>query len=114
MNGPYPLNAQTIGRVVPGLSVGAYILSKDGKIAHYVGRSDSNLVARLASHTSDSQNYTQFWYEVTGSAKFAFELECSWWHKYQPDDNQNHPDRPDGSNWQCSVCNVFKVENRWY
>lgn len=112
MNGAYLLNTQTINSVVPGLSVGVYILSKDGKIAHYVGRSDNDLTARLTSYISDSQNYTHFWYEVTNSAKSAFELECSWWHKYQPDDNKNHPDRPNGSGWQCSVCNIFQP-GRW-
>ena len=114
MNGPKLLDAQTISRVVPGLSPGAYILSKDGKIAHYVGRSDNDLVARLISHISDSQNYTHFWYEVTSSTKSAFDLECSWWHKYQPDDNKNHPDRPNGSGWQCPICNVFKMDRGWY
>lgn len=112
MNGLYLLNTQTINGVVPRSSVGAYILSKDGKIAHYVGRSDNDLAARLTSYTSDSQNYTHFWYEVTGSAKSAFELECGWWHKYQPDDNKNHPDRPNGSGWQCPICNIF--ERGWY
>jgi len=111
MNGPYSLNSQTISSVIPGNSIGAYILSKDGKVAHYVGRSDSNLANRLGQHISDYQNYSHFWFETSNSILAAFELECQWWHKYKPDDNEVHPDRPDNTNWQCPVCNIFPSES---
>jgi len=110
MNGPYSLNLQTISKIAPANSLGAYILSKDGKVAHYVGRSDSDLANRLGQHASDYQNYTHFWFETVGSPKAAFELECQWWHKYKPDDNDNHPDQPNNINCQCPVCNIFSSE----
>jgi excinuclease UvrABC nuclease subunit len=113
MSGPHLLNAQTIIRIVPVLSIGAYILSKEGRTVHYVGRSDNDLAARLTSHINDSQIYTHFWYEVSTSAKSAFELECNWWHKYKPSDNKNHPGRPNGSGWQCPICNIFQQAGWW-
>lgn len=111
MNGPYSLNLQTISQFVPAYSLGTYILSKNGKVAHYVGRSDNDLANRLNQHASDYENYTHFWFETVGSKEAAFRLECQWWHKYMPDNNQNHPDRPDNSNLQCPVCIIFKSES---
>lgn len=114
MSGPYSLNTQTVNKLVSSSSPGVYILSTDGKTAHYVGRSDNDVAGRLNWWVNNSQKYTYFWFEPASSAKAAFDLECQWWHKYRPDDNQNHPDRPDGSGWQCPVCNIFNVGRRWY
>jgi len=107
MSGPHSLDTWTISNKVPKSTPGGYILSRDRKTVHYVGRSDTDLVERLNQHVVNHQKYTHFWFETTSSAKAAFELECSWWHKYQPDDNENHPDRPNGSGWQCPICNIF-------
>lgn len=41
MEGPFPLNSVNIQ--VTRTSPGAYVLSRDGKTAHYVGRSDTGL-----------------------------------------------------------------------
>lgn len=108
MSGPYSLDTGTISNRISRSTQGAYILSKDGKIAHYVGRSDTDLAGRLNWWANNSGSYTHFWFETATSALSAFELECQWWHKYRPDDNQNHPDRPNNSNWQCPVCNIFR------
>jgi len=112
MNGPYNLNSDTISQVVTRVLAGAYILSRDGKIAHYVGRSDDDVARRLKWWANNTRKYSYFWYEYSSSPKAAFELECTWWHKYNPTDNQSHPDRPEDSNYQCPVCNIFK-EERW-
>lgn len=114
MSGPYSLDLGIISNVVPESSPGAYILSEDGKIAHYVGRSDNDLAERLNRQANNYPKYTHFWFETTTSAKTAFDLECRWWHKFQPEDNEKHPDRPDGSDWQCPVCDIFEGERRWY
>lgn len=45
MKGPYPL-AEVDVRINAN-AMGVYILSRDGKGVHYVGRSDSDLIARI-------------------------------------------------------------------
>lgn len=112
MSGPHDLDTDTISRLVTKTSAGAYILSKDGQIAHYVGRSDDDVAERLEWWANNTQKYSHFWFEYTDSPKAAFDLECRWWHEYNPEDNQKHPDRPDSSNWQCPVCNIFRP-GRW-
>ena len=107
MSGPYILSTETISRIVPRSSIGAYILSKNGANANYVGRSDLDLASRLSTYCGNNQIYSHFWYETTNSVKAAFDLECNWWHTYKPGDNQNHPDRPSNSNWQCPICSIF-------
>ena len=57
MEGPFPLNSVNIH--VTRTSPGAYVLSRDGKTAHYVGRSDTDLAQRIVSSARQS-NYTHF------------------------------------------------------
>lgn len=104
MNGPYTLDKATIDKTITQASPGAYILSTDGKNAHYVGRSDSDVNGRLKWWVDNSQKYSRFWFEYASFSMAAFDLECRWWHKYMPIDNKMHPDRPANSNWQCPVC----------
>jgi hypothetical protein len=33
----------------------------------------------------------------------AYQLECEWYHKYNPSDNSTHPAVPPGTNWRCPV-----------
>ncbi len=102
MIGPCPLTKPEIDKVSPGRAIGAYILSRDGKTAHYVGRSDSDLATRLRSYVGTSK-YVGFWYETVQSSVEAYYLECDWYHKYHPTDNQNHPAVPPGATWKCPV-----------
>ena len=110
MTGRYELNTDKIIQVVTRTSAGSYILSRNGNNAHYVGRSDSDVGGRLKTWAAGNNSYTHFWFEYADSPKAAFELECRWWHKYKPADNRMHPDRPDGSGWECPVCDIFDEE----
>lgn len=101
MFGPRPLNNAEIGGLSPGRAIGAYILSRDGTTAHYVGRSD-DLANRLRRHIM-SGGYTAFWYERVASPMQAYFRECEWYHKYHPTDNQNHPAVPPEATWKCLV-----------
>ncbi|MBI2018998.1 GIY-YIG nuclease family protein [Candidatus Daviesbacteria bacterium] len=115
MSGPYQLNTQNVNSYVSWVSAGAYILSRDGTTGHYVGRSDVNLAQRLNQHVNNNTGrYTHFWFENSNSAKSAFDLECRWYHVYNPSDNQNHPDRGNNSDWQCPNCNIFNTGRGWY
>lgn len=99
ISGPFPMSE--IDFHVPAVTPGTYILSREGNAAHYVGRSDTDLANRLRSHLSSQ--YVNFWYQVVTSAMQAYYLECEWYHKYHPADNQNHPAVPPGAAWKCPV-----------
>ncbi len=102
MLGGFPLDKAQIDVRVPAAAIGAYVLSRDGKTAHYVGRSDSDLANRLRTHAAIS-GYTTFWYELARSPMQAYFLECEWFHKFHPTANQNHPAVPPRVTWKCPV-----------
>jgi len=101
MTGPYPLDL--LNKVINKVSSGVYILSRDGKTAHYVGRSDTDIRTRIEVSAQERQYYRFFWYEYTQSPQAAYNLECQWFHKFAPSDNTNHPAVPEGQNWKCPV-----------
>ena len=100
MNGPYKISE--INNIITKKSSGAYILSRNGENAHYVGRSDNDLLSRLKI-SAERNNYKFFWYEYTESPMKAYYLECEWFHKYLPVDNEIHPAVPPNTNWKCPV-----------
>jgi hypothetical protein len=99
--GPFALDE--VDSRIAQASSGAYILSRDGKAAHYIGRSDTDLAARIKQSASEHPGNLYFWFETTTSAMQAYYLECEWWHKYNPPDNSNHPAVPPGTLWRCPV-----------
>lgn len=98
--GPYSIT--TVDRWVTWVSPGVYILSRDGRTAAYVGRSDTNVGSRI-KQSSAAGYYTHFWFEYATSSRDAYLKECEYYHKYNPPDNMNHPAVPFGTNWRCPV-----------
>jgi hypothetical protein len=105
MEGPFSLTNESIDRAVTRTSPGNYILSRDGRHANYVGRSDIDLNARLKKWVSNS--YRWFWGEYASSGYAAFVRECELYHSYSGIDNQIHPQRPTGTPWKCPRCTIF-------
>jgi hypothetical protein len=112
MSGLYAFTSAKIDEVVTKTSAGNYALGyteDDGKfIVQYVGRSDTNLNQELKAKLSDQ--YKKFKYNYATSPKAAFEKECQNYHDFGERvklHNQNHPDRPDGTNWKCPMCDIF-------
>jgi hypothetical protein len=110
LDGPYLLTAETIDDVVTQTSPGTYALDRsDDNVftVHRVGRSDSDLNARLKNYVGGKYKYFKFGYSM--SARAAFNKECTMYHDFNPPDNAIHPDRPDGTNWKCpdSGCDVL-------
>jgi hypothetical protein len=108
--GPYPLTEGGIDARANGKGPGAYALGRSGDdgtyYISYVGRSDSDLNARLKSHIG---NYNEFKHAFYPSAKAAFEKECHLFHDFGETtlDNKVHPARPQGTDWKCPRCKVF-------
>lgn len=100
MNGPYLI--VDISTFVDAGTMGVYILTRNGRTAHYVGRSDTDL-RREIRESATLGPYTHFWYAYESSPMQAYKSECCLWHKYDPPDNDIHPAVPAGTNWRCPV-----------
>lgn len=112
MQGSYLLSTTKINDVVTRTSAGNYALGyvndENSFIVQYVGRSDSDVAARLKSHVGEK--YKRFKYSYATSPKAAFEKECHNYHDFGGSKSLNndiHPDRPAGSGWKCPCCNIF-------
>lgn len=110
MDGPYNLNNETIDRVVTKTSAGNYALGRKNNegpfLVNYVGRSDSDVNARLKAWVGKTTN-TLFKFSYATSPRAAFEKECVNYHDFKPPGNKTHPDRPSGTNWKCPRCRIF-------
>jgi len=58
MRGRFPINE--VDKFVIYISPGAYILSRDGRTAHYVGRSDSDVEDRTKRSAIERYGYRYF------------------------------------------------------
>lgn len=113
MNGPYELSNEAIEKEVTRTSPGNYALgyvSDSTFYVKYVGRSDDDVKDRLKKWVGKKSEYKYFKFSYATSPKAAFEKECKNFHDFggtEKLDNDRHPQRPEGSNWECPVCNIF-------
>ena len=104
-------DAQTIEAVVDEDEIGNYALGyrEDNTFyPKYVGRSDSDLRAELkAKLQTKSRTRQRFKFSYANTPREAFEKECQNYHDFGGLENENHPDRPEGTNYPCPVpgCN---------
>jgi hypothetical protein len=87
-----------------GRSPGAYALGAEESATvltiSYVGRSDTDVNARLKAHIGSYRHFqVADWLTVRG----AFELECQLWHSFGTPGNTLHPARPAGARYNCPV-----------
>jgi excinuclease UvrABC nuclease subunit len=101
LNGPFLISGFKFSWLLA--SPGVYILSRDGRSAHYVGRADKDLGERLRSSAKEG-SYTHFWYESCISPTASYRLECRFYHQYKPSDNLIHPSSPSGILLSCEIC----------
>lgn len=112
MSGPFVLDSKTINQEITRTEEGNYALGElkgDTFIVHYVGRSDTNVNARLQSHASAGE-YTHFKFSYATSPKAAFEKECHNFHDFGEEEklaNKIHPDRPADASWKCPSCKIY-------
>jgi len=99
MSGPFELKLKSPGNYALGYTrdLTFYVL--------YVGRSDDDVDNRIKSWVGKNPNYTHFMFSYAKSSRDAFEKECKNYHDFDvPQDNKEHPKRPDGTDWKCPVC----------
>jgi hypothetical protein len=108
-----PLNFESvvIDTEITQTSAGNYALGylndENKFIVMYVGRSDTDLKARLKQHLD---KHPKFKWSYASSSKTAFEKECKNFHDFggtEKLENDIHPDRPKNSNWKCPGCSNF-------
>lgn len=108
LKGPFPLQAPHINGEITEKSAGVYMLDRSHEEGpfhvSYVGRSDTDLNARLHEHGA---RYKRFKYEYHATPEDAFASECILYHQYNPPSTIQHPPRPFGSKWKCAQCKVF-------
>lgn len=113
MQGPYRLSTEKIDEVITRTSPGNYALGyvRDNTFyVCYVGRSDTDVNGRLKEWVGKKPKYTHFKFSYATSPKAAFEKECRNYHDFGGSDvldNDYHPQRPEGTNWKCPICNIF-------
>ena len=99
---PYPISAAS---QIPSGVIGAFLLSRDGSNANYVGRSDEDLGSEIRKRAEAlNAGYTHFFFEPADSPHDAFILECRWYHSYSFLENKEHPKPPHGMVLRCPFC----------
>lgn len=93
LDGPFSLDFVSIF-VSPG-KIGVYVLSRDGKHGHYVGRSDRDLQQRIQTSAQEGQGYKYFWFKYADNVWQAYEYELHWYRRFWPYiDNEIEPAMP--------------------
>lgn len=112
MRGPYKLSPQQIDEEVkpsvPGVFATGYVKESGAFVVRYIGRSDRDVRTELKTQETDIGARFK-WVEATSQHE-AFELQCRLYHEFGGSivlENEEHPERPKGANWQCPDCNFF-------
>jgi hypothetical protein len=112
MRGPYNLSAQRIDEVVkpcvPGVYALGYTRESGAFVVRYIGRSDKDVRAEL--HAQGLDETARFKWAEAGSSHDAFDTQCRLYHDFgggRALENEDHPQRPAGTNWPCPVCDFY-------
>ncbi len=100
MSGPFTL--KYLHLFLREQSAGAFILSRNGTAADFVGSSPDDLADAIRRTARDSE-YRYFWFATTSSSEQAYALEHGWYHRYRPSDNATSPVPYSGLDWRCTI-----------
>jgi hypothetical protein len=100
MSGPFRL--RYLHLFVKEHSPGAFILSRNGRSADFVGGNERDVAAAIQQYAGRS-DYRYFWFAYASTADEVLEIEHAWYHRYHPSDNASPPDGSNGSDWHCTM-----------
>lgn len=96
-----PFNLRYLHLFVKDKSAGAFILSRDGKSADFVGSSGEDVATALGRLTRSRYQY--FWFAYASSGEEAASLQMSWYHRYRPADSALPAGDAQKQHWRCTV-----------
>ncbi len=82
LKGPYSL--ALVNFIINANKKGVYVLSRDGKNAHYVGRSDKDLQQQLNLFANEGHGYNYFWFHYETTGWKAYQSELYWYRHFWP------------------------------
>jgi len=97
-----PFNIRYLHIFVSRRAPGAFILSRKGRAADFVGASADDVGDTLARFVSQS-GYRYFWFAYASSAEQAYWLENQWYHRFHPTDNPYPPSHNSAESWRCTT-----------
>ncbi|RJR47048.1 MAG: hypothetical protein C4576_10195 [Desulfobacteraceae bacterium] len=100
MSGPFSL--KYLHLFVRDKSPGAFILSRNGRLADFVGMSSDDVATAIRHHARHA-GYRYFWFTSVDTPEEADVLGHAWYHRYRPSDNPSPPMRNDGVGWECQA-----------
>ena len=100
MSGPFTL--KYLHLFLREKSAGAFILSRNGTSADFVGSGPQDLADAIRRAARESE-YRYFWFAATSTSRQAYELEHGWYHRYRPTDNRTPPVPYPGLDWRCTI-----------
>lgn len=102
------LNDRTIKQMVRKPQPGVFLLhTVQGGQPRFLGRDDKDVRDKLLKWLGRSYRYFQFDYCETPEE--AFHRQCELYHQFKQNlDNTRHPERPDGTEWRCPLCDFYK------
>ncbi len=109
-DGPYHLTTHALACNVEFNGPGTFLLgeqTEDGFLVARVGRSDTDINARLQSMVG---KYRHFLFAYAPSAHAAFVQECALFHDFQPGHNPQHPQPRVGTAWACPRCEATRLQ----
>jgi len=107
------LRPQIIDREVahyPGLY---FLMGTDSDPVRYIGQADDLNAAlhKWAEKVAETRYYRYFSFDYEDNAYERFRRACDLYHYHSASqfrlDNDEHPQRPEGTDWTCGHCNVF-------
>lgn len=107
MKGSFILDPKIVAEKLTEISAGNYALGRKNKegqfLVDYIGRSDADVKACLLELAEKSHS-SVFKYSYAATAQEAFEKECQNYHDFEPPQNDSHPEKSEGCDWKCPVC----------
>ncbi len=113
MLGSFTLSPLKIDEVITRKSPGNFALgSVENKVFYvrYIGRADEDLNAILKSWVNYRPDCNRFKFSYAASMKAAFLKHCDIFHAFSKGSGlseTDHPDRPEGTDWTCPLCDYL-------
>src|SRR5690606_13354482 len=93
-----PFSLQYLHQFITRRAAGAFILSRKGRVADFVGSIGTDLAAAIRE-AGRKTDYRYLWFSYADRAEEAYELERAWHHRFWPADNERSPSRPRDHEW---------------